>query len=149
MLLKTSTLNGVIEALLPKIKLAPNGTQKLRTFSVYNGKLIKEYGPMDLISNIPDSLSLYVEEIPTDEYERSDTEQLISCVHFTGDLGRLHSVPFKMVIKEVWRPCTLSNMHADLHWVEIMRGLLDTLLILYFLSVPFSLLLIRERGLRT
>lgn len=56
---------------------------------------------MDPISNIPDSLGLYVEEIPTDEYERSDTEQLISCVHFTGDLGRLHSVPFKMVIKEV------------------------------------------------
>lgn len=115
MLLKTSTLNGVIEALLPKIKLAPNGTQKLRTFSVYNGKLIKEYGPMDLISNIPDSLSLYVEEIPTDEYERSDTEQLISCVHFTGDLGRLHSVPFKMVIKEGERFADLkARIHARL-----------------------------------
>ena len=137
MLLKTSTLNGVIEALLPKIKLAPNGTQKLRTFSVYNGKLIKEYGPMDPISNIPDSLSLYVEEIPTDEYERGVTEQLISCVHFTGDFGRLHSVPFKMVIREVLRPCTLSNMHTNVHWVEITRGMVDTSLIFYFLSAFF------------
>lgn len=87
---------------------------------------------MDPISNIPDSLGLYVEEIPTDEYERGDTEQLISCVHFTGDLGRLHSVPFKMVIKEVLRLCTLSNMHTGVHWVEITRGLLDTVLMLYF-----------------
>ncbi|KAF9095753.1 hypothetical protein BGX23_012681 [Mortierella sp. AD031] len=100
MLLKTSSINGVFETLLSKVKLSPKGSEKLRAFSVYNGKLVKEYGINDPISQIPDSISLYVEEIPTDECDRSDTEPLITCMHFTGDLGRSHSIPFKMVIKE-------------------------------------------------
>ena len=104
MLLKTSSINNVFEALMPKVKLSPNGSEKLRAFSVYNGKQVKEYGINDPISNIPDTLSLYVEEIPTDEYDRSETEPLITCQHFTGDFGRLHSIPFKMVIKEVRFP---------------------------------------------
>ncbi|KAG0040633.1 hypothetical protein BGZ82_000591 [Podila clonocystis] len=100
LLTKTSSIEAVIEHLLPKVKLSPNGTKKLRTFAVYNGKLIKEYGIGDPISNIHDPFSLYVEEIPLDEYEHTELEVVIPCFHFTGDISRLHSIPFKLVVKE-------------------------------------------------
>lgn len=87
--------------LLPKVKLSPKGTKKLRTFAVYNGKLIKEYGIGDPISSVHDPFSLYVEEIPVDEYEHTELEAVIPCFHFTGDISRLHSIPFKLVVKEV------------------------------------------------
>ncbi|KAF9965293.1 hypothetical protein BGZ70_005095 [Mortierella alpina] len=100
LLLKTCTMGAVLEALLSKVTLTPGGSEKLRTFAVYNGKLIKEYGPQDPISVVHDSLNLYVEEIPTEEYDRKDEEQIIPCFHYTGDVGRLHGIPFRMVIKE-------------------------------------------------
>ncbi|KAI7815889.1 ubiquitin carboxyl-terminal hydrolase 5 [Gamsiella multidivaricata] len=100
LLLKTSTLSALVDALLQKVKLDPNGTQKLRTFGVFNGKPIKEYGPLDPISSIHDSLPIYVEQIPTDELDRKDDEQIIPCFHFQGDVSRTHSIPFRMVIKE-------------------------------------------------
>ncbi|KAI8605315.1 cysteine proteinase [Dissophora ornata] len=100
LLLKTSTMNVLVDALLPKVKLEPNGTQKLRTFGVFNGKLIKEYGPMDPITAIHESLAIYVEEIPVDELSRKDDEQVLSCFHFQGDVSRMHGIPFRMVIKE-------------------------------------------------
>lgn len=98
---KTSSIEAVIANLLPKVKLSPNGTQKLRTFAVYNGKLVKEYAVSDPISSIHDPFSLYVEEIPVEEYERTELEAVIPCSHFTGDITRLHSIPFKLVVKEV------------------------------------------------
>jgi len=94
-------MGAVLEALLSKVTLTPGGSEKLRTFAVYNGKLIKEYGPQDPISVVHDSLNLYVEEIPTEEYDRKDEEQIIPCFHYTGDVSRLHGIPFRMVIKEV------------------------------------------------
>ncbi|KAF9430947.1 hypothetical protein BGZ94_001693 [Podila epigama] len=100
LLLKVSTIEAVIENLLPKVKLSPNGTKKLRSFSVYNGKLVKEYGTNDPISGIHDPINLYVEEIPVEEYERTELEAVIPCFHFTGDVSRLHSIPFKLVVKE-------------------------------------------------
>ncbi|KAF9328417.1 hypothetical protein BG006_008390 [Podila minutissima] len=99
LLAKTSSIETVIANLLPKVKLSPNGTKKLRTFSVYNGKM-KEYGIGDPISSIHDPFSLYVEEIPLDEHEHTELEAVIPCFHFTGDISRMHSIPFKLVVKE-------------------------------------------------
>ncbi|KAF9301521.1 hypothetical protein BGZ74_006608 [Mortierella antarctica] len=100
LLAKTSSIEAVMANLLPKVKLSPNGTKKLRTFSVYNGKMVKEYGIGDPISSIHDPFSLYVEEIPLDEYEHTELEAVIPCFHFTGDISRMHSIPFKLVVKE-------------------------------------------------
>ncbi|KAG0304741.1 hypothetical protein BGZ98_005084 [Dissophora globulifera] len=100
LLLKTSTMSALVDALLPKIKLEPNGTQKLRTFGVFNGKLIKEYGPSDPISAIHESLNIYVEEIPTEEMDLGDDEQVLNCIHFQGDVTRTHGIPFRMVIRD-------------------------------------------------
>ncbi|KAF9100159.1 hypothetical protein BGX27_000461 [Mortierella sp. AM989] len=97
---KTDTMSDVVNALLPKVTLDTNGSQKLRMFAVHNGKLIKEYGPKDPIKNIYESLNVYVEEIPTDVYARKDDEPLIACFHFSGDVNRQHSIPFRMIIKQ-------------------------------------------------
>ncbi|KFH73362.1 ubiquitin thiolesterase [Podila verticillata NRRL 6337] len=115
LLTKTSSIEALISNLLLKVKLSPNGTQKLRTFAVYNGKLVKEYAVNDPISSIHDPFSLYVEEIPVDEYEHTALEAVIPCFHFTGDISRLHSIPFKLVVKEneVFAD-TKSRIHARL-----------------------------------
>ncbi|KAG0307057.1 hypothetical protein BGZ98_001151 [Dissophora globulifera] len=101
LLLKTSVMSEVVDAMLTKITLAPVGSQRLRTFSVANGKLIKEYGPTDLVSLIPVMTNLYLEEIPVDEYEQlQDPALLLKCFHFQGDVGRMHGIPFNIVLKE-------------------------------------------------
>ncbi|KAG0340089.1 hypothetical protein BG000_000719 [Podila horticola] len=100
LLLKTSNMNALVEALLPKVKMNPDGSQRLRTFAVFNGKLIKEYGLNDPISSTHDSFSLYVEEIPMEEFEAKEDEPILNCFHYTGDTSRLHGIPFKIVVKE-------------------------------------------------
>ncbi|KAF9432060.1 hypothetical protein BGZ76_011315 [Entomortierella beljakovae] len=97
---KTDTMGDVVDALLRKVKLDPNGSQKLRMFGVFSGKMYKEYGPKDPIRNLHESLSVYVEEIPSEEYFRKDDEPLVQCFHFSGEPGRQHSIPFRMVIKQ-------------------------------------------------
>ncbi|KAG0340189.1 hypothetical protein BG004_006523 [Podila humilis] len=100
LLLKTSNMNALVEALLPNVKMNPDGSQRLRVFAVFNGKLIKEYGLNDPISSTHDSFSLYVEEIPMEEFEAKDDEQILNCFHFTSDISRMHGIPFKLVVKE-------------------------------------------------
>ncbi|KAF8937723.1 hypothetical protein BGZ58_002267 [Dissophora ornata] len=97
LLLKTSTMSAVIAGLLHKIKLAPDGSKKLRMFAVSNGKLVKEYSEMDPLSTVHDVYGLYAEEIPEEEYEQ---EEILHCFHFQGDIGRTHGVPFNIVLKE-------------------------------------------------
>ncbi|KAG0337566.1 hypothetical protein BG004_007591 [Podila humilis] len=109
---KTSTIEAVVESLLPKVKLSPNGSKKLRAFAVYNGKLAKEYGINDPISSIHEPIALYVEEIPVDEYEHSEQEAVITCFHYTGDVARQHSIPFKLVVKE---DETFANTKVRIH----------------------------------
>ncbi|KAF9582420.1 hypothetical protein BGW38_000230, partial [Lunasporangiospora selenospora] len=99
LVLKTSTIGMLQDALLPKITLSPNGSQKLRSFSVFNGKLVKEYGLQEPISTIHEAFTLYVEEVPVEELELKDDEYVLPCVHFMGDPSRLHSVPFWIVVK--------------------------------------------------
>ncbi|KAG0370870.1 hypothetical protein BGZ54_003296 [Gamsiella multidivaricata] len=100
LLLKTSTISAMLEALLSKIQPSPEGTQKLRTFAVSNGKLVKEYGPMDPISTVHDAFNLYVEEIPVEEYEYGEGDYRLGCFHFHGDVSRTHGIPFFVVVKE-------------------------------------------------
>ncbi|KAK3819643.1 MAG: ubiquitin carboxyl-terminal hydrolase 5 [Benniella sp.] len=100
LLLKTSTMSALAEALLPKVKLDPNGSQKLRIIGVFNGKLLREYTVSDGISTINDNLSIYAEEIPRDEIDLKDGEKPIQCFHFQGEISRTHGIPFRMVVKE-------------------------------------------------
>ncbi|KAI1316281.1 hypothetical protein EDD11_010189 [Mortierella claussenii] len=100
LLLKTSTMSAVIEALLPKIKPAPEGTQQLRTFAVSNGKLVKEFSPADPISSLHDMFNLYVEEIPEDLLDPAENKLLLPCFHFQGDVNRTHGIPFGILVKE-------------------------------------------------
>ncbi|KAG0235795.1 hypothetical protein BGX31_004161 [Mortierella sp. GBA43] len=100
LLLKTSSMNAVVEALLQKVKPSPEGLQSLRIFAVMNGKFVREYKATDPISTTNDMLSLYVEEIPKEELELGEDEYLVSCFHFQSDINRMHGIPFKVVVKE-------------------------------------------------
>ncbi|KAF9172197.1 hypothetical protein BGX20_006156 [Mortierella sp. AD010] len=99
LLLKTSSMSAIIDMLLPKINIPQERAQGLHIFSVSNGKLIKEYLYSDPISILYD-VNLYVEEVPADEQELPEDQDPLPCFHFQGDVGRTHSIPFNIVIKE-------------------------------------------------
>ncbi|KAG0269930.1 hypothetical protein DFQ27_001479 [Actinomortierella ambigua] len=97
---RSSTLQSLLEAMLPKIKPPLSGSQKLRIFGTYSSKHARDFGPGDPLAAVHDSLSVYMEELPMEEVEMSPEDHLIHCFHFTGDPSRMHGVPFRMVIKK-------------------------------------------------
>ncbi|KAG0226956.1 hypothetical protein BGW42_003276 [Actinomortierella wolfii] len=97
---RNSTLQALLEAMLPKVKLAPNGSQKLRIFGTLSGRLVREFGPSDPLDAVHDSMNVYMEELPTDEMTLGEDEQIIPCIHFSGEPSRTHGIPFRMVIKK-------------------------------------------------
>ncbi|KAF9113641.1 hypothetical protein BGX27_001116 [Mortierella sp. AM989] len=100
LLLKTSTVSAIIDALLPKVNFPPERAQELHTFAASNGKLIRDYLPSDPINMIHDAFNFYVEEIPKDEYELPEDQDPLPCFHFQGDIVRTHGIPFNIVVKE-------------------------------------------------
>ena len=59
---KTSSVHDLADHLAKQVKLAPNGTGKIRVFEVSkDGKTQKEFTGSEMIGNIPDPVELYAE----------------------------------------------------------------------------------------
>lgn len=59
---KTSSVHDLADNLAKQVKLAPNGTGKIRVFEVSkDGKTQKEFTGSEMIGNIPDPVDLYAE----------------------------------------------------------------------------------------
>ncbi|KAF9979100.1 hypothetical protein BGZ73_006337 [Actinomortierella ambigua] len=97
---RNSILQALLEAMLPRIKLSSGGSQKLRIFGTYSNKIVRDFAFSDPLALVHDSQTLYMEELPLEEVEMGEEDQVILCFHFTGDPSRTHSVPFRMVIKK-------------------------------------------------
>ncbi|KAF9986193.1 hypothetical protein BGZ65_008561 [Modicella reniformis] len=115
LLLKTSCMSAVVDALLSKVKPTLDGSQTLRIFSVMNGRNIRNYVPTDPISITNDMLNLYVEEIPKEEAEAGEGELLLQCFHFQTEVTRTHGIPFKILVKDGEKfAATKARVHARL-----------------------------------
>ncbi|KAF9438450.1 hypothetical protein BGZ76_007843 [Entomortierella beljakovae] len=97
---KTSSVSAILDELASKLDLPPERSERLHAFAVSNGKFFREYLPSDPLSTVHDVLSLYVEEIPSDEYDLPEDQDPLLCFQFQGDIIRTHSVPFNIVLKE-------------------------------------------------
>ncbi|OBZ75098.1 Ubiquitin carboxyl-terminal hydrolase 21 [Grifola frondosa] len=97
---KTSMVHDLADHLAKQVKLAPDGTGKIRVFEVSkDGKTQKEFTGSEMIGNIPDPVELYAEEIPQEELEADDADKVISVFHFSKEVSRTHGVPFRFVVK--------------------------------------------------
>ncbi|PSR74161.1 hypothetical protein PHLCEN_2v10117 [Hermanssonia centrifuga] len=97
---KTSMVHDLADHLAKQVKLAPDGTGKIRVFEVSkDGKTQKEFTGSEMIGNIPDPVELYAEETPREELDADDSDKLISVFHFSKEVSRTHGVPFRFVAK--------------------------------------------------
>jgi hypothetical protein len=49
------------------------------------------------------------QEIPLEELEVDDSDEIVGVFHFSKELSRTHGVPFKFVVKPVRSLSTVSN----------------------------------------
>ncbi|CAG8574763.1 302_t:CDS:2, partial [Dentiscutata erythropus] len=95
---KTAIINDILEALLQKLSLSVP-TDRIRLYEVLHCKIQKEYDSNDPIDKIQEQSTLYAEEIPQDEIEKSTNDRAVQVYHFTKEPLRSHGIPFKFVIK--------------------------------------------------
>ncbi|KAI8343131.1 hypothetical protein BC941DRAFT_410498 [Chlamydoabsidia padenii] len=86
-----------------KAKLDFSKSENLRFYEIMDGKITKEFTLDQPIDNVGDKRvsTLYIEHIPEDELDMDmDNDRLIQVVHYNRDPSRLHSVPFRFVLKK-------------------------------------------------
>ncbi|KAF9082945.1 hypothetical protein BGX23_011943 [Mortierella sp. AD031] len=97
---KAGTIAEIIQELELLVKLSPEGSGKIRMFSLYESKIQNEFDRDDPKSDHDDQNELYAEEIPKDEIDKTENDKLLSCFHFSGDCSKPYGIPFKIVIKD-------------------------------------------------
>ncbi|KAI8066595.1 hypothetical protein BC940DRAFT_275132 [Gongronella butleri] len=86
---------------------SPSAFRHLRVYEAVNCRVNRVYNPSDSLIGFSDSPStqLFIEPIPEEEKNMGDEDTLIDVFHFSRDINRTHSIPFKfLVIKdEPWQ----------------------------------------------
>ncbi|KAJ3080058.1 hypothetical protein HK102_003345, partial [Quaeritorhiza haematococci] len=100
LVMKTGTVADLIEAVLGKVKLEQQegGSGKFRVFEVIMGKIHRVYAEDASVSTIAEHTTLYMEEIPTEEVQMTETDKIVPVFHFTKEPNRVHSAPFTFVL---------------------------------------------------
>ncbi|KAI9350734.1 cysteine proteinase [Obelidium mucronatum] len=102
LVLKNATIGDLLKEFQAKTKLpAAGGSGKLRVFEVHNHKFYKSaFAETDFVSCITEYAVIYIEEIPVEELEVGETDQIVNVCHFAKDTSRGHGVPFRFVVKQ-------------------------------------------------
>ncbi|KAJ3261949.1 hypothetical protein HDU77_000537 [Chytriomyces hyalinus] len=95
---KTAKASEILDDLHGKLKIAPGGTGKLRLFEVYGFKIHRVFEADDFASIVGEFSTLYVEEIPAEEFGMVEGDKLVNVGHFNKEPSRPHGVPFKFVV---------------------------------------------------
>lgn len=97
---KTAPVHEVVEQLAKLVPLRPDGTHRIRLFeSASLGKQQREILPTETISTIPENAELFAEEVWPEELALGDDAKVVPVCHFTKDIARTHSVPFRFVLR--------------------------------------------------
>jgi len=97
---KAGSIAEVIEELEKRVTLSPEGSGKIRMFSLYESKVQNEFDRDDSKSEHDDQNELFAEEIPKEEADKAENDKLLNCFHFSGDCTKQYGIPFKIVVKE-------------------------------------------------
>ncbi|CAG8492755.1 6399_t:CDS:2 [Racocetra fulgida] len=88
---KTAVVNEVLEVILQKLSLQ-GPTNRIRLYDVLHNKIQKEYDINDPIDKIQEQMTtLYAEEIPQEENDRSDNDKVVQGETFSATKLRLQS----------------------------------------------------------
>ncbi|KAJ3031740.1 UNVERIFIED_CONTAM: hypothetical protein HDU68_000675 [Siphonaria sp. JEL0065] len=100
LVLKTATVSELLREFQLKTQLpVAGGSRRLRLFETHNFKLYKSFAGSDYVSSLTDYATLVIEEIPIEELEATETDQIVNVSHFAKDTNRGHGVPSKFVVK--------------------------------------------------
>ncbi|KAL1922126.1 uncharacterized protein VTP21DRAFT_10768 [Calcarisporiella thermophila] len=97
---KSGTVSHLIDALLPRIKLATEGgTGKIRVFEADRHRIHRELNENDPISMLEEDTELYAEEIPSEEMDPTIGDRSIFAFHFYKEPLASHGIPFKFLVR--------------------------------------------------
>ncbi|TPX31523.1 hypothetical protein SmJEL517_g05139 [Synchytrium microbalum] len=102
LLLKTANVSDLLEVLKAKIKLDDKvkvDEGSLRLYEVTAHKIHKMFANEDLLSSIVEYSYIYAEETPLDELRMAEGDKIVNAFHFSKDLARAHSIPFRFVLR--------------------------------------------------
>lgn len=98
-------MDEVIQALVKKIPSIPTEVHdRIRLFDVRGHKDYREFQPTQALSTTSTDIygtSLFAEPIPMEEDDAGEQDRVIIVIHFAKEIGRLHGVPLKFVVKPV------------------------------------------------
>ncbi|KAJ3199966.1 hypothetical protein HDU82_009297 [Entophlyctis luteolus] len=96
---KSGRVADLLALLLPLLTVSPGGSGQFRLFEVSHYRTFKVYSDTDYVSGITDYNTLYAEEIPVEEINKSEGDMVIEVAHFNKEPSRGHGVPFRFVLK--------------------------------------------------
>ena len=102
---RQATVDEVIQALVKKLPSIPTEVHdRIRLFDVRGHKDYREFQPTQALSTSSTDIygtSLFAEPVPMEEDDAGEQDRVIIVIHFAKDIGRLHGVPLKFVLKPV------------------------------------------------
>jgi ubiquitin carboxyl-terminal hydrolase 7 len=107
LLSRTSLISGLCNELAKRVKLTPNGSNKIRVFQISEDRKRQEEKTGDeVIGNIPENAELFAEEVLQEELDSlsvPEKAKIIMVYHFCREPSRAHGVPFRFIIRPVRR----------------------------------------------
>lgn len=99
---KTGTVRDFIAPLKRKAELSDEDEQHLRFYEVRACTIYRELEETYSVSNFNEFVTIYAERIPQEEIEAdAETDRAVYCFHYDKEPQKVHSVPFKFIIKPV------------------------------------------------
>ena len=83
----------------------PHGTGELRLVEVFNNHVSRVFTNDEPVKSLNDYSTFYAEEIPSDQLQVAEGDQLVPCFHYHKDPYSSHGTPFLFLLKAVSSIC--------------------------------------------
>lgn len=100
---KTGLVEDLIQALVQKAQITDEAEAgRIRVYEASSNRFYREPQRDSPVTSLNEYTQIYAERIP-DEELASDDLTFISVFQFQNEVNRVHGVPFRFPIIEVWR----------------------------------------------
>lgn len=99
---KTGVVRDFVAPLKKKANLSDDDEKRLRFYEVHGYKIYLDLTEDHPVSKFNEFVTIYA-ELVTEEEDEADpnVDRMVYCFHFDKDLAKLHSVPFRFIVKPV------------------------------------------------
>lgn len=99
---KAGHIEDLVQALVKKAGLKDVQEEgPLRVYEIHHHKFFRDLPYSYPVLSINDYADVIAERVPEEELG-ADERDLIKVMHFHQDASRVHGIPFKFLLKEVW-----------------------------------------------